>query len=781
MTKAPIILQGALNQSRGPLRSNKGYTKNLTGTCCHYPESRGDQTMQNLLRTPFLQNIFLASLAIAVLVPSLVIGYIYPKYNQVLIEITEAEAVRFTKHWASRLRGEHGAPETGLQEIASMAKSNGAVKLRIFSQWGDIIHSTDSKEIGIRNTKDYFHEIVAQGNVFSKVVNKNTPSAEGTPIPMDVVEVYVPIMQGDTFKGALEIYYNITSPRKKLNAITAASSWLLIALVLVLEGAVVYLLYKAGNIFACRKETERQLLYEKEFGDAVFHSISDPIAVIDPLTYKVVKANKAMLQESGVTEGAFAPVTCHELTHKQNTPCSGGNHTCPMIRTFQTGQPAHDKHIRHKPDGDISYEDVFTYPIKNQAGDVQHVVHITRENTERKAAREEKRKLEERLDRSKKMEAIGLLAGGVAHDLNNVLSGIVSYPDLLLMDCPPEDKHMVESLEIIRESGIKASNIVMDLLTMARRGVMEMEVLSLNDIVQDYLQSPEYSKLQAYHPNVQVRFFPSNKLAYMKGSEIHLRKSIMNLVSNAAEAMPHGGEIHVATMNSQIEKNQAESKAMKPGVYVLLMITDTGLGINETDLTRIFEPFYTQKKMGRSGTGLGMAVVWGTVQDHKGYIDISSTPGKGTTFFLRFPITNEPLPASTEEVSLEDCYGNQESILVVEDIPQQQELANGILTKLGYKVRLANSGAQALKMIEQSPADLIVVDTVLGPEMDGLELLEKLRSGFPRQKAIITSGYFEPEIVERAQKAGVYEYLKKPYTIKSLGQAIRRELERNED
>ena len=201
---------------------------------------------------------------------------------------------------------------------------------------------------------------------------------------------------------------------------------------------------------------------KRNSGEAVFNSIGDPIVVVDPLTHEVVNANEAAYQEYGDLLGPSGAAKCHEFTHHSSEPCSGANHACPMVRTYQTGLSAHDEHIHYKPGGDICYEDVFTYPIRNKEGTVEKVVHLTRENKERKTAREEKMLLEAQLDRSKKMEAVGLLAGGVAHDLNNVLSGIVSYPDLLLLDCPPEDKNLRESLEIMRDSGLKASAIVMD-------------------------------------------------------------------------------------------------------------------------------------------------------------------------------------------------------------------------------------------------------------------------------------------------------------------------------
>ena len=259
---------------------------------------------------------------------------------------------------------------------------------------------------------------------------------------------------------------------------------------------------------------------------------------------------------------------------------------------------------------------------------------------ERERALREKERLEERLAQSRKMEALGLLAGGVAHDLNNVLSGIVSYPDLLLMELP-EESLLRTPIETMRSSGQKAAAIVQDLLTLARRGVTNTEVVDFNvEVVQDYIESAEYRKLLDFHPGVEVDVHLATDLHPIRGSAMHLRKTLMNLVSNAAEAQPDGGEIRIATENRHVAAGEEETD-MAAGDYVVLRVSDKGDGIATEDMGRIFEPFYTKKKMGRSGTGLGMAVVWGTVQDHHGFIHPVSHPGKGTQFELFFPATRE--------------------------------------------------------------------------------------------------------------------------------------------
>ncbi|UCF91807.1 MAG: PAS domain S-box protein [Desulfobacterales bacterium] len=401
---------------------------------------------------------------------------------------------------------------------------------------------------------------------------------------------------------------------------------------------------------------------------------------------------------------------------------------------------------------------------------------IFRDIRERKRAEAEKAKLEAQLYRAQQMEAIGTLAGGVAHDLNNILSGIVSYPDLLLMELP-EDSPLREPILTIKKSGDKAASIVQDLLTLARRGVAAMEVVSLNQIIADYLESHEFGRLITHHPHVEVEKKIDDRLLNIKGSAALLSKTLMNLVANAAEAMPDGGRISIATQNRYIDRPIGGYDQIQEGDYVVLSVTDTGVGILSQDLKRIFEPFYTRKAMGRSGAGLGMAVVWGTVKDHQGYIDVQSQRGQGTKFQLYFPATREQL-SEEAKIPVENYRAHGESILIVDDVKEQREIASWMLTKLDYAVEAVASGEEAIEYLKKKPADLLVLDMIMDPGMDGFETYQKIVAISPGQKAIIASGFAENDRVKEAQKLGAGQYVRKPYTLEKIGIAIRDALDR---
>jgi signal transduction histidine kinase len=418
----------------------------------------------------------------------------------------------------------------------------------------------------------------------------------------------------------------------------------------------------------------------------------------------------------------------------------------------------------------------WTYqPIFNEKGLFKEILCIGNDITELKLADLEKKDLQAQLQRAQKMEAIGTLAGGVAHDLNNILSGIVSYPELLLMEID-ESSPLRKPILTIQKSGEKAAAIVQDLLTLARRGVAATEVVNLNSIVSEYLLSPEHEKLEIDHPDVKVERYLEANLLNILGSPVHLSKTIMNLVSNAAEAMLDGGKIIIRSENRHEDKNKNAFDEIGRGDYVTLTIEDTGIGMAPEDIERIFEPFYTKKSMGRSGTGLGMAVVWGTVKDHRGYIDINSQEGKGTAITLYFPVTRQELIIDTDLVSLEEIKGQGESILVVDDIKEQRQIATEMLEKLGYNVASVASGEAAVNHMHHHPADLMVLDMIMDPGIDGLETYKQITAIHPGQKTIIASGYSESERVKAAQKLGAGPYIKKPYLLERLGRAIKTEL-----
>ncbi len=401
---------------------------------------------------------------------------------------------------------------------------------------------------------------------------------------------------------------------------------------------------------------------------------------------------------------------------------------------------------------------------------------LEEEIAERKQAEEERMCLQRQLKQAEKMEAIGKLAAGVAHDLNNILTGLVSYPELLLLDLS-ENSPLREPIEAIQQSGIKAAAVVQDLLSVARQGVTEKEVVNVNKVIEAYLRSPEWKQLLSVHPHVRVAVDLEEDLLNIKGAPVHVSKMLMNLLINAIEANLTDGAVRISTANCYVDQPREAYERISEGEYAVLSVSDTGVGIEAADLKNIFEPFFTKKRLGRSGTGLGMTLILSTVKDHGGFIDIQSVEGRGSTFDIYLPATRQSASDTVAPLSLEDCLGT-ESVLVVDDVPEQRKVASMMLQKLGYTVQAVASGEEAVEYLQGRTVDIIVLDMIMEPGIDGCETYRRIIKDHPHQKAVIASGFSQSDRVRLAQELGVGEYIQKPYTLQKIARALRAELDR---
>ena len=408
----------------------------------------------------------------------------------------------------------------------------------------------------------------------------------------------------------------------------------------------------------------------------------------------------------------------------------------------------------------------------------KYIIAFCHNITDRKQAEEERRNLETKLQRAQKMEAIGLMAGGVAHDLNNMLTAFVSLPELILMDIPEENQKLRREIQMIMSSGQRTAAIVDDLLTITRGVAMARDVLNLNKVVQEYMHSPEFQKLRQFHPSAEVVTELADDLLPIRGSRVHLMKTLMNLVSNASEAIRTSdlGVVSVSTQNRYVDTPLEGYERVNIGEYAVLVVKDNGMGIFPEDMERIFEPFYTKKVMGRSGTGLGLSVVWNTVTDHAGYIHVESGDG-GTVFELYFPITRESVSELEKPLDLEQYKGRGEKVLVVDDELDQRVIAMDMLRKLGYQAEAVSGGQEALEFLREHEVDILLLDMVM-PGMDGYDTFSRIVQIKPGQKAVIASGFSMSDRVKKAQELGAGAYIRKPYSVEKLGMAIKTELAR---
>jgi PAS domain S-box-containing protein len=502
------------------------------------------------------------------------------------------------------------------------------------------------------------------------------------------------------------------------------------------------------------------------------YDVANDLFTFNDYFYKIFRTTAEQVGGYKMTSGEYAK----RLLHPDDMPLVGKE----TQKAIETSDPNYSRQMEHRiiySDGSVGHISVRFFIVKDKNGKTIKTDGVNQDITERKRAEERLRESEEKLARSRKMESLGLLAGGVAHDLNNVLAGLVSYPELLLLELP-EDSKFRQPIQTIQDSGTRAVAVVQDLLTIARGVASPKEPLNLNDIIKEYEASPEFEKLMKFHPTVKLKMDLDRNLMNISGSPIHIRKVIMNLVSNASEAIEGSGNVVISTMNRYVDRPIRGYVDVKIGEYVTLIVSDDGSGIPSDHLERIFEPFFTKKVMGRSGTGLGLAVVWNIMQDHEGYIDVSSDEN-GTTFELYFHITKDEVSVKDLPISMENYKGSGESVLVVDDEKNQREICCKMLDTLGYRAKAVSSGEEAVAYLRERGVDIILLDMIMDPGINGRETYERIVKIHPKQKAIIVSGYAETDEVKKTQKLGACKYVKKPLKLQEIGLAIKEELKKS--
>ncbi len=417
-------------------------------------------------------------------------------------------------------------------------------------------------------------------------------------------------------------------------------------------------------------------------------------------------------------------------------------------------------------------------PIEVKSQFIQYLqrtvrVCAMRDISERVKAEEEKLMLQLKLAKAQKLRALGLMAGSVAHDLNNILTGVVSYPDLLLSQMSESDRYY-PSIRKIQEAGKRAAAVVSDLVSIARGRLPKTSVENINDIILSHLSSLEHSQRQAEHPGVVIQTQLQNDLFNSYCSPQHIHKILLNLIGNALDALRNDGVIKISTKNCVLRKPIAagQQTVLSAGDYIKLAVSDNGPGVDDKDKDHIFDPFYSTKTMGKSGTGLGLSIVWNTVQEHGGWVEMKDN-NPGVRFEIYLPGTRDEVYTQQDVGTARSLQGNGESILLIDDEEEQNELIAKLLTNLGYKVFSVVSGEDGLSFLQSQKVDLVILDMIMGNGLNGRETYEQILKRYPHQKAIVVSGYSKNVETQKIMSLGVAHFLEKPVTLPQMGSAIK--------
>jgi signal transduction histidine kinase len=509
-----------------------------------------------------------------------------------------------------------------------------------------------------------------------------------------------------------------------------------------------------------RKVAEAEIVKQNELVRNTIESLSHPFYVIDAESYVIQMANSAS-DFGELTDTS----TCFKLTHQKDRPCDCKDHPCTIREIKQKLKPVTLKHV-HYTDGEARIFEVHGYPIFDKQGRVKQIIEYSIDVTERK-------KLEEQLHQSQKMESIGRLAGGVAHDFNNILTAIIGFSELAQQKLP-QDHPVMRDLRIVRKAGEKAAILIRKLLAFSRKQILEMRVVNLHELIEDMLKL----LTRIIGEDIAIEMNTENEIEKIKADPSQIEQILMNLVINARDAMPGGGRISIETSNIILDEDYTKDhEGVEPGSYVMLAVTDNGKGMPGQVQEKIFEPFYTTK--GPGGTGLGLSTVYGIVRQHKGHVFVYSEEGLGTTFKIYFPATEGA--ADKKKMKFQASFPKgSEALLIVDDDTSIRSLIIDTLQPLGYKVTDAGSAEEMLKLlaITDNTYDLLLTDMVM-PGMNGKELARKVKEICPQIKVIFMSGYTIHMIANQSELKPGEVFIQKPLSPLNLAGRIREVLDNN--
>ena len=519
-----------------------------------------------------------------------------------------------------------------------------------------------------------------------------------------------------------------------------------------------------------RKSMERALRESEERYRAIFSNAAVGIFVTDRYG-KFVQANSAALKTLGYTPQEFESASFSDITHPDDVEISRNNFGA-LIRGEIDSYRIEKRYIRK--DGEIVWVDLSVSPILDEKGVCVATFGMTVDITERKRAEQERKSLREQLLQAQKMEAIGTLAGGIAHDFNNMLTIILGYSELIQSETDAQDSRSADLAKIV-QTAKKGADLVQRLLTFSRKADMESGPLELNAEIERTRKLLE----RTLPKMIDIRLNLEAKLALIKADPIQIDQVLMNLAINARDAMPDGGTLIIETKNVTLDEDYCSTHmGVIPGKYVMLSISDTGHGMDELTRARIFEPFFTTKdRDSAKGTGLGLAVVHGIVEQHGGHIICESEPDKGSTFRIYFPAVDRvTTPKDSVVKRLSD--GRGETLLLVDDEEFVRDLGKRILRKAGYKVITASNGREALEIYGKAQGEIkLVILDLLMPEMGGKECLRELLTIEPELKVVVASGFSSDTSVDESAELGAKAFVSKPFKIEELLHQVRRILD----
>ncbi len=506
--------------------------------------------------------------------------------------------------------------------------------------------------------------------------------------------------------------------------------------------------------------TERKR--DEELIRNILESVDEGFIIIDR-DFRILSANRAYANMTAMPPEEVIGRLCYEVSHRASAPCFKAGYECAVERVFQTGRAFSSIHHHMDSKGGGAYIETKAYPLsRDRSGGVMTAIETLVDITE-------KQKLEDQLRQSQKMESIGTLAGGVAHDFNNILTAIIGYGNIALMRMAKDDPHR-SIIEHMLDASERAAQLTKDLLLFSRKQPLDRQSIDLNESIR------KLGKFltRVIGEDITFKILLSGGAIPVLADDHQIGQVLMNLATNSRDAMPNGGTFTISTEKVHLDEEFTSKHLLrKPGAYALISVSDTGTGMDEETRPRIFEPFYTTKEVGK-GTGLGLSVVYGIIKQHDGHITVYSEPGQGTIFRIYLPVI--PTVAAVPKTSAveERPVGGNETILLAEDDENVRNLTVSILEEFGYAVITAADGEEAVSQYRKQgdKIQLLYVDLIM-PKKNGKEVYDEIRQMRPDIKVIFASGYAPDFVRDKAYLGDRATIVSKPISPMDLLKKVR--------
>ncbi len=608
---------------------------------------------------------------------------------------------------------------------------------------------------------DYLDKEVsnAQGHLSASLIKARKTEKTARTVLIVAVLLFI----GTGVAGGVLVVKSITDPVKKLSEGTkkiASGDWS--HRVEVKSHDEMSQLADAFNIMTSELESTT---VSRKFHEGIVNNISEALMVIEPQQFKIIGGNKTFFKKYGPPEKTIG-TTCYEATHNLPSSCKAPEHPCPLNKALETGLPAEGKHIHFDRSGNKRYIQVSVYPMKDDKDEIYQIIHLEKDITDNA-------KMEKRLRQVHKMEAVGILAGGVAHAFNNILMGIQGNTSLVLLDLDSKHPHY-ERLTNIENLIRKGAVLTSQLLGYAKKGKYQVETINVNHLVEE--TSNTFSRTKK---KIEIYYECDPDLWLIDADKGQIEQVLFDLYINAADAMPDGGSLTLKTANVTSDDIKSTEFKPKQHKYVLIMVSDTGPGMDKKTLECVFDPFFTTKGLEKGG-GLSLASAYGIVKGHEGYIDVDSVPGAGTTFKIYLPVSaGHKVVKDTERP--DQFAVKTGTILLADDEEIILEVGQKLLKSIGYQTLVARDGKEAVEIYSKNKdrIDAVILDIVM-PKMGGGEAYDLMKEIDPDIKVILSSGYSIGGETDDILKRGCNAFIQKPFQLKELSECINKVLNKKE-